>query len=115
MKTINLVLASLALAASPAFAQATTHEHKPMCEKMMAGEECEHKCCNKDDDGNMVCKMMDHGEMDHGEMDHSKMEHSEMDHGEMDHSKMEHSEMDHSKMDHAEKEPETPTVHHHND
>ena len=86
MKLTIIALTSFALAASPALAQAPAHEHKPACEQMMADKDGEHKCCQKDEDGNMVCKTM----MDHGEMDHSKM-------------------------DHAEKEPETPSAHHHSD
>lgn len=82
MKVLNGLAMGFALVASPIFAQtpAAPHEDRAECEKMKSDEECKHECCEKDADGKMVCKMMDHAKMDHSKMDHSKMDHAKMDH-----------------------------------
>ena len=71
------ISAAIFALATPGAALAEHHAgghdgHK--CEKMKDGKM---KCCKKDEQGKMVCNMMDatkedHGDMDHGDMDHGK-------------------------------------------
>lgn len=76
MKT--LFAAAVMVIASPVFAQSA----EPACPHC---EQAEMDCCEKDEDGKMRCKMMDHGDMQHGQMDHGGMDHGSMDHGTMNH------------------------------
>ncbi|WP_277754171.1 hypothetical protein [Porphyrobacter sp. GA68] len=97
MKT--LFVAAIMAVASPAFAQSA----EPTCPHC---EQAEMGCCEKDQDGKMRCKMMDHAEVDHGSMDHSKMQHGQTDHGVVDHASMDHGAMNPG--DHAAHSANTP-------
>lgn len=81
--TFSLALASLVLIASPALAHNHGQEEKPMCEGMAEGKACEHKCCEKDADGKMSCKMKGDSKMDHSKMSegggHEEHQHAEAD------------------------------------
>ena len=45
------------------------------------GEHGQMACCQRDEDGEMQCPMMDPAQMDHSQMDHGQMGHGQMEHG----------------------------------
>jgi hypothetical protein len=123
MKMLLTAMSVLTLSATPAFAQEQPAQPAPKCESMPDGTM---KCCKKDENEEMVCQMMDHGETGHAGMDHSNMNHSNMNHGDMNHAEMsqdetsegetDHSKTDHSNMDHSamtDNQPEADTGHSH--
>jgi protein CpxP len=67
MKNFLVAIGALALTASPAAAHEQGAKDAPKHEHM---KDSKMECCKKEQDGKMVCKMMDHTKMDHSQMDH---------------------------------------------
>jgi protein CpxP len=77
MKNFLVAIGALALTASPAAAQEQGAKDAPKHEHM---KDSKMECCKKDEEGKMVCEMMDQNKMEHAKVDHSKMDHGKMDH-----------------------------------
>lgn len=97
MKNILIAIGALALTASPAVAQDQSMKDAPKHEHM---KDSKMECCKKDQDGKMVCTMMDHSKMDHSKMDSAKVDHSKMDHSKMVHPAIDPAASDDQHKDH---------------